>query len=341
MISSEILDGIGDAILGLAPDWTITFFNRKAEEFLGKSRAEVIGRDLWQCFPAAVGGELEATFRGVMRSRAAKHREAPSPTSGRWVDLRVFPLEGGGIVADWRDITDRKAQEIALQEAVENQDMLFRELAHRVTNNFQEVAARVGLQGRDLQDPVAREMCEKMAISIRCMALVHRRLYRSGRRIDDQDLGDYVRALCEDLSSSLPSNITLSSVIEAGAQTAVDIATTVGMMVAELVMNSRKYAWAPGQPGRMVVTVRRDGDFIEIELWDDGRGVPEGMDLHKSAGLGLKLLELQIKRLNGAFTYRNVQGGTIFLLRFPDPGVIRRKIRPHRARATSGARAHG
>jgi hypothetical protein len=43
------------------------------------------------------------------------------------------------------------------------------------------------------------------------------------------------------------------------------------------------------------------------------------MDLHKSAGLGLKLLDLQIRRLKGTFTHRNVEGGAIFLLRFPAP----------------------
>jgi PAS domain S-box-containing protein len=317
MISHEILEGIGDAIFGLAPDWTLTFFNRKAEEFFGKSRDEVIGRDVWRCFPAAVGGELEAMFREVMTSRAAKHRDALSPTTGRWVDLRVFPLEGGGIVADWRDITDRKAQEIALQEAVENQDLLFRELTHRVSNNFQEAAARLSYESRQIGDPAAREMFEKMAASIRCMALVNRRLYRSDVQIGEIDLGNYLSALCEDLASSLPARLSLSSVVEHGTAVSTDVATTVGMMVAELVMNSSKYAWELGEPGRMTVTLRWRGELIEVQLRDDGRGVPEGKDLIQSAGLGLKLLQVQIRRLKGTFSHENVEGGATFTLRFP------------------------
>lgn len=319
MIRNEILDGIGDAIYGVDPDWNVTFFNRRAEDFFGYDRNEVIGRNLWDMFPAARESDAADALRLVMKTRQTINLDVLSPTTGKYTALNVFPLRNGGLGVSWHDITERKKQEIALQEAVENQDMLFRELAHRVTNNFHEVAARVNLQGRDLQDPVAREMCEKMAASIRCMAVVHRRLYRSRAHIDEQDLGEYVRALCEDLSSSLPNNITLSAVTEPGTTVSVDVATTVGMMVAELVTNSRKYAWAPGQAGRMIVTMRRQGDVVEVELWDDGRGVPEGMDLHKSAGLGLKLLDLQIKRLKGMFTHRNVEGGAIFLLRFPVP----------------------
>lgn len=319
MIREELLDAVGDAIYALAADWTVTFFNREAERFFGRDRKDVLGRSLWEVFPAAKETELADALRQAMKTREAIRLDLLSPTTGRVIDARMFPLKNGGLGVSWRDISTRKKLETALQEAVKNQDMLFRELAHRVTNNFHEVAARVSLQAREMQDPTARDMCEKMAASIRCMALVHRRLYRSRAHIDEQDLGEYVRALAEDLASSLPENITLSAVTETGAAVSVDVATTVGMMIAELVTNSRKYAWAPGDKGRMIVTMRRDGGIIEVELWDDGRGVPEGMDLRKSAGLGLKLLDLQIKRLKGTFTHRNVEGGAIFLLRFPEP----------------------
>lgn len=319
MITHDILDHIGDAIYGLDPAWNFTFFNRKAEEVFALGRHEVMGLNLWDCFPTAKDSGLSGPLRLVMSRREPVHLDFLSPTTGQWAEVHIFPLDDGGLGVSWRDLSERKKQEIALQEAVENQDVLFRELAHRVTNNFQELAARLHLQGRAVQDPGARDMCEKMAVSIRCMALVHRRLYSSHAHIDDQDLGDYVRALCDDLSSSLPDNLGLSAVAEPGTPVSVDVATTVGMMVAELVMNSRKYAWAPGQQGRMVVTMRRQAKDVEVELRDDGRGVPEGLDLRASPGLGLKLLNLQINRLQGSFTHRNVEGGAIFLLRFPIP----------------------
>lgn len=319
VIRNEILDGIGDAIYGVAADWTVLFFNRRAEEFFGRPREDVVGRNLWDIFPAARETELADALHQAMRTREETNVELLSPTTGKYAALRLFPLNGGGLGVSWHDITEKKKMDIALREAVENQDMLFRELAHRVTNNFQEVAARVDLQGRDLRDPAAREMCEKMATSIRCMAVVHRRLYSSRAHIDEQDLGEYVRALCEDLASSLPKNIALSSVVEAGAAVSVDVATTVGMIIAELVTNARKYAWPAGEAGRMVVTMRREADAVEIELRDDGKGLPEGMDLRRSAGLGLKLLNLQVKRLRGSFSHHNRKRGAVFLLRFPLP----------------------
>lgn len=334
MITHDILDHIGDAIYGVGADWRFLFFNRAAEAFFGRDRKAVIGRSLWDCFPAAAESDVGDALRRAMRSRETLHLDLLSPSTGKWTDVRIFPLDEGGLGVSWRDITEAKKRETSLEDAVENQDMLFRELTHRVTNNFQEVASRVALQGREVQDPDAREMCEKMATSIRCMGLVHRRLYSSRRHIDEQDLGEYLQALCDDLSSSLPPQLSLSAEVERGAQVSVDVATTVGMMVAELVMNARKYAWSPGEPGQMVVSMRRPGDMIEVELRDDGHGVPEGMDLQKSAGLGLKLLGLQIRRLGGTFSHRNVEGGAIFLLRFPAPGLAH----PADAPETSAAR---
>lgn len=319
MVSASILENIGDAIYGVGPDWRVRFFNRQAERFFGRGREEVVGRGLLDCFPAAKGTQVDAAIRAVMTGREPLQMEMLSPSTGRWADVRVFPVDDGGVAVSFRDITETKKLEAALRDAIQNQDMLFRELTHRVTNNFQEVASRLSLQGRDVQDPTARDMCEKMASSIRCMALVHRRLYRSSNRVDDQDLGDYVRALCEDLASTLPPNISIEARVDGGAVVPTEVATTVGMMVAELVMNSRKYAWAPGARGRIVVALRRDGELIEVQLWDDGRGVPEGTDLTRSEGFGLKLLQAQVKRLHGSFSQRNVEGGATFTLRFPAP----------------------
>ena len=134
MIENAILEGIGDAIYSLASDWTVLSFNRQAEVFFGRSREDVIGRSLWDCFPAARGSEPGDKLRRVMEARLPLDMVTQSPSTGRWVDTRMFPLETGGIAVSWRDVTAQKAQEAALVETLLNQNRLARQL-RSITDN--------------------------------------------------------------------------------------------------------------------------------------------------------------------------------------------------------------
>ncbi|MES2340861.1 MAG: PAS domain-containing protein [Pseudomonadota bacterium] len=128
MIANTILESIGDAIYSVASDWSVVFFNRQAELFFGRSRTDVIGRSLWDSFPAARDSEVGDVLRRVMETRTPLDIVTLSPSTGRWADTRIFPLEDGGIAASWRDVTAQKSQEAALAEALQNQDRLVRQL---------------------------------------------------------------------------------------------------------------------------------------------------------------------------------------------------------------------
>jgi two-component sensor histidine kinase len=316
-----ILENIGDAIYSLAPDWTVTFFNRQAERFFACRRRDVLDRPLWDSFPAAQESALGAALREVMETRAPKALVVLSPSTGRWADTRIFPLDDGGIGVSWRDVTEEKQQELALEEALKTQDLLYRELAHRVANNFQQVSSRLMLQARETRDAAARDMFSRTAASVQCMALVNRRLYRGREGVAGQDLGEFLEALAADLAAGLlPAHITLAASAQRGVWVSSDFAANVGTMVAELVMNARKYAWPAGQPGSMALTMIRDGGTIALEVRDDGCGIPPDVDLRQSEGLGLRLLERQIASLNGVFIPSNLAtGGASFRLRFPAP----------------------
>jgi PAS domain S-box-containing protein len=141
------LESIGDAIYSVAPDWSVAFFNRQAELFFGRSRTEVIGRPLWDCFPAARESEIGDGLRQVMETRAPLTIVTLSPSTGRWADTRLFPLEDGGVAVSWRDVTTQKSQEAALAGAAEAQDLHLRRL-RALTDH---VPAMIAQWGSDLK----------------------------------------------------------------------------------------------------------------------------------------------------------------------------------------------
>lgn len=128
LINAEILDGTGDAIYALDAHWRVVHFNRQAERFFGRRQEELLGRTIWDSFPAARGTELGVALERVMRDREAIQMDVLSPSTGRWTNTRIFPLAQGGVAASWRDITLEKRRELELATAVENQDRAVREL---------------------------------------------------------------------------------------------------------------------------------------------------------------------------------------------------------------------
>ena len=128
MFANSILESIGDAIYGVATDWSVVFFNRQAEQFFNRPREDVIGRSIWDAFPAARLSEIGDGLRRVMTTLEPLEMVSQSPTTGRWADIRMFPLEYGGIGVSWRDVTLHKVQDAALADVLANRDRLFKHL---------------------------------------------------------------------------------------------------------------------------------------------------------------------------------------------------------------------
>ena len=147
MNTDTILECIGDAIYSVAPDWSVVFFNRQAERFFGRSRTDVVGCSLWDCFPAARDSELGDRLRQVMEARAPIDVVVQSPSTGRWTDTRIFPLEDGGIAVSWRDVTAQQSQAAALGKAAEAQNLLLR----RLNTLADHVPAMIAQWGSDLK----------------------------------------------------------------------------------------------------------------------------------------------------------------------------------------------
>jgi PAS domain S-box-containing protein len=317
----DFIEDVSEAIYSLAPDWTLAVMNANAERFFGLNRDEVIGRNVWEVFPGLAASKFKARLVEVMQTRERRAGEGVCPRTGRTIAARAFPLSDGGVGVAWDAIDAAPTLAQELEEALRVQDLLYRELTHRVTNHFQQVAARLALKAREIEDAEIREGFTGIAASVQCMALVNRRLYSRPQSIDRLDLGEYVEGLAQDLDQSLlPPTIRLETVAGRGMQVSADVATTVGMIIAELVLNAAKHSWSDGQEGHIALTLARVGDEVALDLRDDGRGLPQDGEAGPGGGLGRRLFERQVANLKGHLGAENLRGGGVaFRLRFPHP----------------------
>jgi PAS domain S-box-containing protein len=106
-LAAQTLDSMAVGYLAMDGDWRITYANKEAERTVGRARAELVGGVLWDLFPATLGTEFEARYRGVAETGQPCTFDAwyPEPLDA-WYEVRANP-EHGGVALYFTDISAR------------------------------------------------------------------------------------------------------------------------------------------------------------------------------------------------------------------------------------------
>ena len=143
------------------------------------------------------------------------------------------------------------------------------------------------------------------------IATVHRQLHLTGAQ-EEIDVQTFLQRLCESLKHTAPAQIAAINVNAEPMMVRSDKASGLGLLVAELVTNSFKYAYDVGQRGTVTVDFRQKPDGWRLEVSDQGRGLPAGFDLDRSQGFGMKVIKAFVQRLNATMTVESRPGHTVF-----------------------------
>jgi two-component sensor histidine kinase len=231
-------------------------------------------------------GEFDLDPDRVMEAmRARIPVESEVEARGTVVLRRAIPLVVGGEVTGAvvlvRDVSElrRRDRMLLLKDAT------IREIHHRVKNNLQTVASLLRLQARRLGRPEVREALEESERRIRSIAVVHETLsLERGDVVDfDQVAGEVVNMVSEGLAGP---GVEVSVEGSCGPVVA-EVATPLALVLSELLQNSVDHAFGE-DGGRIGVVLSRDDGELRVEVWDDGKGLPEGFSLEQ-AGLGLQI----------------------------------------------------
>jgi PAS domain S-box-containing protein len=108
---ARVLESMSAAFYSLDREWRFSYVNAEAERLIGRSRDELLGRTIWELYPAAVGSSFESEFRTAVSSGETRVFEAyyPAPLDG-WYELRAWPSPDG-LSIYFLDITERRTAE--------------------------------------------------------------------------------------------------------------------------------------------------------------------------------------------------------------------------------------
>lgn len=248
----------------------------------------------------------------------------------RWVDERTFiqrDEEGRavyfqGVVID---ITERKLAEEALVRA---EQIRKKEINHRIKNNLQIVSSLLDLQAEKFSDKQITEAFRESENRIVSMSLIHEELYESGN-LDILDFSSYICKLITDLrrsygteSSDIRVHLNVDNVF-----LGVDTAVSLGIIINELFTNSVKYAFPQDRGGEINIELFREkasevtDEKFTLVFADNGRGIPEELDIKNPESLGLQLVNALVSQMEGGLELKR-EIGTEFRIKFRD--IIRK-----------------
>ncbi len=314
------------ALMQLDPDGRIVSWNTGAERVLGYSESEILGQF------SAVLFTPEDVAKGEPEKEIERARSTGRSMDDRWhlrKDGTRFWASGiltsmadekgrlRGFAKVMRDDTERRRADEQLRSSLNEKEALLQEIHHRVKNNLQVINSLLRLQSQQVPDPATRGMFEEARNRVQAIASIHELLYRSPdlARID---FGAYLNRLTRDLFSFFgigEEQIYLSLYVN-DAQLEVSRAIPCGLIVNELVTNALKHGFTNARNGAIKVFFECIQGNCTLAVEDNGVGLPDGFDWANSKSLGLQLVRVLTRQLDGVVTAES-NPGTRFKILFP------------------------
>jgi PAS domain S-box-containing protein len=334
-LKSAALDAAANAVVIAGRDGRILWANPAFETLTGYSRGESRGKSPKELVNSAVQNEefyrsLWATilagkvWTGILVNRRKTGEQYAE-------EMTITPVldetdQVVNFVAVKTDITERENARKRLEVAIQEKNEMLRELHHRVNNNMQVLVSLLGISAQGIGDAELRGKLEDITRRMHAMAIIHERFYES-RDMLRIDFSSYLRCLLEDLGAEFPLFDGKAALeCETGAALlGLDQAVPAGLIVAELLSNCLKFAFPAGtEAGEIRIIQRVVGeDVLEIEVRDDGVGLPSDLDPKTARSLGMVLIFMLARQLGGKVNF-SVEGGTRAVLGFPIAPVANR-----------------
>jgi PAS domain S-box-containing protein len=219
-----------------------------------------------------------------------------------------------------QDITTLKRSEADLRGALEEKEVLLREIHHRVKNNMQVISGLLRMHARMSDNAELKSIFEDCRNRVSAMAVIHEALYEAGD-IAQIDFKAYLTKLCRNLSRvyDAPGRGIEVQVDQCHISLSLDQGVAVGMVVSELVSNAFKHAFPLGKGGRVTVALANPApNTAELIVADNGKGLTPEVDIFdpSTLGLGLELATDAVRRELGGTISVSSGPGARYAIRF-------------------------
>jgi PAS domain S-box-containing protein len=317
-----LADAFPHIVWSTLPDGYHDYYNARWYAFTGTPPGTTDGEGWKQMFHPDDQEDAWARWRHSLATGEpyeVEYRLRHHSGEYRWMLGRALPMrDEDGAIVRWigtcTDIHEHKT-------IADQNEILGRELSHRIKNIFSVIASLIGLSARRQPEhaPFASALNARIAALGRAHELVRPHSARSQPLVEVESL----KALIDQVLSPYPA-LAESRIIVSGDDFRVDdrAATPIGLVFHELATNAVKYGAMGTDTGQVAIDLRREGGEAAIE-WRESEGPPiAGPPAHE--GFGTRLAELSIvNQLGGTIAYDWAPNGLVVRLRVPVKSLAR------------------
>ena len=288
-------------------------FRLEAADIIGKPLYELEGGE-WNFPQLRVLLEQILPERGVMEDYEIEHDFRALGRRTMLLNAREVFYEGASpanIFLSIEDVTSKRLIEHESAELLRQKDTLLDEVYHRVANSLQIIASIISMKARKVVSDEARRALEDARSRIMSIAAVQQHLHKSAVS-GSVAVIPYLTSLCGAIANSMVSDDRPISIeVRGRGDLCSQKAEAVGLIVAELVINSLKHAFGGStKAGRIVVTYEAVDTEWTLAVSDNGKGKGKQACVSAGSGLGTGIVAALASQLNALVVTASSPEGT-------------------------------
>ncbi|MFC6454549.1 sensor histidine kinase [Paenibacillus vulneris] len=267
------------------------------------------GKTLAELFYDRLGSRSVVGHRGIFHEDI---QLGPTAFELKAVSIYKGQRVVGGLMLI-RDVSDlrEKDKQLMMKSAV------IKEIHHRVKNNLQTVSSLLRLQMRRTKLDEVKTVYRDSINRISSIAIIHEMLAFDG--LDTIRFIDVVDRIAKNIVSSTAKPDQSIRVHLCGDELTLpsDMATTLALVVNELIQNCVVHAFADRESGEIDIALRRSGQIVTVRVADNGVGIRSEKQTDPKGHLGLKITETLVnENLGGMLSITSDGSGTEVQLTF-------------------------
>lgn len=200
-----------------------------------------------------------------------------------------------------------------LRATLNERNILFKELHHRIKNNLNMVSNMLSLKSLLTKDSELDEFVKETKNRIYSISKTHDQLLKM-EEFDRLHVREYILDLTKSVINTYtkePSLYPLNETIE-NVNIKIDLILAIGLLTNEIISNIIKYAYDPKKGGEIFIRFATTHSGYSFEIGDKGKGIQN----KKNDSLGLKLIHLLVKQHEGIMEINSEQG-LFYKIKFP------------------------
>ena len=230
----------------------------------------------------------------------------------QWLGFGVLALLALFALSAYRNARTRKKANALLSAKNAENELLLKEIHHRVKNNLEVVSSLLALQSAQVDDEKVKDAMREGQNRVHSIGIVHQKLYQ-GTNLGAVEMKDYFLNLSGNILDTFGADDRVK--VECAMNTLeldIDTAVPLGLIANEILTNSLKYAFPEGRKGKIEIKLERtDNNVLRLAITDDGVGKGNATAIG-GTGFGGQLVALLAQQLRGKLREETEKGTAVY-----------------------------